>query len=108
MQVGSAGRGAGAVLIWDASGLVLTNDHVGVGRRPGWNIRVTLPDGRSSKPRSRGAPGAWTWRCCACGSAPGDLRAAPVGDSDSLRGGGELVYAVGHPWGRLAAVTAAS
>jgi serine protease Do len=35
----------------------------------------------------------------------GDLPAAPVGDSDNLRVG-EFVYAIGHPWGRLGAVTA--
>jgi serine protease Do len=34
----------------------------------------------------------------------GDLPTAPVGDSDALRVG-ELVFAVGHPWGRRGAVT---
>ena len=34
-----------------------------------------------------------------------DLPALRVGDSDALRVG-ELVYAIGHPWGRLGAVTA--
>jgi serine protease Do len=37
--------------------------------------------------------------------APGDLPAVPLGDSDALRVGG-LVYAIGHPWGRLGTVTA--
>jgi serine protease Do len=37
--------------------------------------------------------------------APGGLQAAPVGDSGALRVG-QLVYAIGHPWGRLGAVTA--
>jgi serine protease Do len=35
----------------------------------------------------------------------GDLPPAPVGDSDALRVG-ELVYAIGHPWGRVGAVSA--
>jgi serine protease Do len=35
----------------------------------------------------------------------GDLPAAPVGDSDALRVG-ELVYAIGHPWGSVGAVSA--
>jgi serine protease Do len=34
-----------------------------------------------------------------------DLPTPPVGDSDALRVG-ELVFAVGHPWGRRGAVTA--
>lgn len=34
----------------------------------------------------------------------GDLSAAPVGDSDALRVG-ELVYAIGHPWGSVGAVS---
>jgi serine protease Do len=37
--------------------------------------------------------------------APVDLPALRVGDSDALRVG-ELVYAIGHPWGRRGAVTA--
>ena len=36
---------------------------------------------------------------------PGNLPNVPVGDSGALRVG-ELVYAIGHPWGRLGAVTA--
>src|SRR3954447_13901246 len=34
-----------------------------------------------------------------------NLPAAPVGDSDALRVG-ELVYAIGHPWGWVGAVSA--
>ena len=47
---------------------------------------------------------AWTSRCSGL-TAPGDLPAAPVGDSDALRVG-ELVYAIGHPWGSVGAVSA--
>ena len=105
VQVGSGSRGAGAGVIWDDGGLVLTNDHVVAGRRPGGNVRVSLWDGRSFEAevtrRSRGLDLA----LLRLRDAPDDLRAAPVGDSDALRVG-ELVYAVGHPWGRLGAVTA--
>jgi serine protease Do len=38
-------------------------------------------------------------------AGPGDLPVAAIGDSEKLRVG-ELVYAIGHPWGRLGAVTA--
>ena len=34
-----------------------------------------------------------------------NLPVAPIGDSDALRVG-ELVYAIGHPWGSVGAVSA--
>ncbi|HEX8201443.1 MAG TPA: trypsin-like peptidase domain-containing protein, partial [Isosphaeraceae bacterium] len=105
VQVRSGSRGTGAGVIWDAGGLVLTNDHVVAGRRSGSNIRVVLPDRCSFDAevtrRSRGLDLA----LLRLRDVPGNLRVAPVGDSDAL-GVGELVYAVGHPWGRLGAVTA--
>jgi serine protease Do len=105
VQVGSGGRGAGAGVIWDAGGLVLTNDHVVAGRRPDGNVRVTLPDGRSFEAGVKRRSRSLDLALLRLRDDPGDLRTAPVGDSDALRVG-ELVYAVGHPWGRLGAVTA--
>ena len=65
VQVRSGSRGTGAGVI-PAAGLVLTNDHVVAGRRPGRDVRVILHDGRSFDAeitrRSRGL----TWRSCAC------------------------------------------
>jgi serine protease Do len=105
VQVRSGSRGAGAGVVWDANGLVLTNDHVVTGRRPGIDFRVVLPDGRSFDADVAGRSGSPDLALLRLRDVPGDLRAAPVGDSDALRVG-ELVYAVGHPWGRLGAVTA--
>ncbi len=105
VQVRSGSRGAGAGVVWDANGLVLTNDHVVAGRRPGVDVRVVLPDGRSFDADAAGRSGSPDLALLRLREVPGDLRAAPVGDSDALRVG-ELVYAVGHPWGRLGAVTA--
>ena len=105
VQVRSGSRGAGAGVIWDANGLVLTNDHVVAGRRTGVDVRVVLPGSRSFDADVAGRSGSPDLALLRLREVPSDLRAAPVGDSDALRVG-ELVYAVGHPWGRLGAVTA--
>jgi len=103
VQVRSWGRGTGAGVIWDKDGLVLTNHHVVSGGRRGARVRVVLHDGRTFDAeivkRDRNLDLALLR------INDGDLPAAPVGDSDALRVG-ELVYAIGHPWGRLGTVTA--
>lgn len=105
VQVRSGSRGAGAGVIWDAGGLVMTNDHVVAGRRPGGDVRVVLRDGGSLEAEVRRRSRSLDLALLRLRDVPGDLlAAAPVGDSDALRVG-ELVYAVGHPWGRLGAVT---
>jgi serine protease Do len=97
-------RGAGAGVIWDENGLVLTNHHVVAGRRPGSKTSVVLRDGREldAEVVKRGRNLDLALLRIESGSA---LPAAPIGDSDLLRVG-QLVYAIGHPWGRLGAVTA--
>ena len=103
VQVRSWGRGTGAGVIWDDDGLVLTNHHVVSGGRRGARVRVVLHDGRTFDAeivkRDRDLDLALLR------IEDGGLPAAPVGDSDALRVG-ELVYAIGHPWGRLGTVTA--
>ena len=103
VQVRSWGRGTGAGVIWDKDGLVLTNHHVVSGGRRGARVRVVLHDGRTFDAeivkRDRNLDLALLR------ISDGDLPAAPAGDSDALRVG-ELVYAIGHPWGRLGTVTA--
>jgi serine protease Do len=101
VQVRNGGRG-GAGVVWDKSGLVLTNDHVVGGRR---DARVTLRDGRTFGAEVARRARDLDLALLRLRDAPGGLPAAPVGDSDALRVG-ELVYAIGHPWGRLGAVTA--
>lgn len=104
VQVASGGRGAGAGLIWDKSGLVLTNDHVLPKGRQGGKTRVALRDGRSFDAEIVKRSRELDLALLRLGDA-GELPAAPVGDSDALRVG-ELVYAIGHPWGNPGAVTA--
>jgi serine protease Do len=104
VQVRARGRGAGAGVIWDQKGLVLTNQHVLAGRCSASKTSVVLLDGREfdAEVVKRGRDLDLALLRVETGSA---LPAAPVGDSDALRVG-QLVYAIGHPWGRLGAVTA--
>jgi len=109
VQVQSAGsRGAGAGVILSPDGLVMTNHHVAVsggGRHGrGSNLRVTLRDGRSFGARVTNGSRGLDLALLRLEGGPGDLPAARFGDSDALRVG-ELVFAIGHPWGRLGAAT---
>jgi serine protease Do len=105
VQVRARGRGVGAGVIWDEKGFVLTNYHVVAGRRRGVKIAVVLSDGQELDAGVVKSSSDLDLALLRVEGGPGDLPALPVGDSDALRVG-ELVYAIGHPWGRLGAVTA--
>ena len=104
-QVRSRGRGVGAGVIWAGEGLVVTNHHVVAGRSRNPKVTVVLRDGREVDAEVVKRGHNLDLALLRLEDAPHDLSAAPVGDSDALRVG-ELVYAIGHPWGRLGAVTA--
>src|SRR5215211_8889420 len=101
VQVRSGGRGTGTGVIWRSNGAILTNDHV-VAHANG-RIEVLLTDGRTL-PATVGARNADLDLALLEVSAE-DLPAAAVGDSAQLRVG-ELVFAIGHPWGQPWVVTA--
>jgi serine protease Do len=103
VQVRSGGRGGGAGVIWPHGGLALTNEHV-VARSRG-RVEVALRDGRMFEAEVIKRSRELDLALLRLRNAPDDLPVAPVGDSDALRAG-SLVYAIGHPWGRLGAVTA--
>jgi serine protease Do len=105
VQVQSGGRGTGAGVIWCTDRLVLTNHHVVARRRRGRKVRVVLHDGRAFEAEVAKRGRNLDLALLSIKDSPGNLSAALVGDSDALRVG-ELVYAIGHPWGRLGAVTA--
>jgi serine protease Do len=105
VQVRSSGRGTGAGVIWPGDGLILTNHHVISGRRRRGNIRVALHDGRTLDADLLKSDRSLDLALLRLEDNHGDLPAAPVGDSDALRVG-ELVYAIGHPWGSVGAVSA--
>jgi serine protease Do len=103
VQVRSGGRGIGAGVIWRPDGLVLTNHHVVAGGRRG--ATVALHDGRTFDVEMVKSGRSLDLALLRLSGDAHDLPAAPVGDSDALRVG-ELVYAIGHPWGSVGAVSA--
>jgi len=104
VQVRSSGLGIGAGVIWPGDGLVLTNHHVISGRRRRGNLRVALHDGRTLDADVVKSGRNLDLALLRLEGDYGDLPAAPVGDSEALRVG-ELVYAIGHPWGSVGAVS---
>lgn len=97
-------RGAGAGFLWSPDGSVMTNHHVLAGS--GEEVEVILTDDRSFDAEVVGSSRRLDLAMLRLRDAPAeDLLTPPVGDSDALRVG-ELVFAVGHPWGRRGAVTA--
>jgi serine protease Do len=85
-------HGHGSGLIWDSAGLIVTNHHV-VG---GDHARVELSDGRRLSAAVVGRD--LHNDLAALRVAASDLSAAAIGDATALRLG-ELIIAVGHPFG---------
>jgi len=103
VQVHSGRHGAGSGIVWRANGGILTNFHVIAAGERGAPIQVLLPDGRSFDARVLDRNPALDLAMLAIDAQ--DLPAVPVGDSSRLRVG-ELVFAIGHPWGQRGVVTA--
>lgn len=101
VQVHTSGRGGGAGVIWRENGAVITNYHVVAGGRG--PVEVHLTDGRSFE--AKVVNYNETLDLALLQIEAEDLPAAPVADSSQLRVG-ELVFAVGHPWGHKGVVTA--
>ena len=98
VQVKAGRRGAGSGIVWNSSGLILTNAHVARGTE----AEVELWDGRrfSARVVARDARrDLATLRIAASG-----LEAVTAGDSSALRPG-ELVIAVGNPLGFAGALS---
>ena len=87
---GRDGHGAG--VIWEAGGMIVTNDHVVRGDR----AVVELADGRHLEARVAARDREADLALLRVPAR--DLPAVPVGDSRNLQVG-EMVLAVGHPWG---------
>src|SRR6266581_4940294 len=94
VQVRRGDRGAGTGVVWNAKGGIITNHHVVAS--PGTKIQVELRDGRVLEAHVVDSDPALD---LAMLNIPAeDLSAVPVADSSKLRVG-ELVFAIGHPWG---------
>lgn len=87
--------GAGAGIIWRQDGLVLTNSHVVAGRG---HYHVTLRDGLNFRAATLAADPEADLALLKI-DADG-LPAAMVSDSHNLRVG-QMVFALGHPWGQV-------
>ena len=106
VEVRNGGRGSGAGVIWPGDGLVLTSDHVVYGgRRRRGGPRVVLHDGRALEAEVVKRSRSLDLTLLRLRGETQGLPAARVGDSDALRVG-ELVFAIGHPWGNPGTATA--
>lgn len=99
VQVTNGRRGAGAGIIWGSDGLIITNAHVIRRHTP----RVILPDGQIFEATLLGYDRFND--LAALSIEAGDVPAVIPGDSRSLRPG-EVVIALGHPWGITGSATA--
>lgn len=107
VEVRNGSRGAGAGTVRDETGLVVTNAHVvsGVGGGRGGRLTVAVDGADEFGAEILENDRARDLALLRLEEPPRGLSPARFGDSDSLRPG-ELVFAVGHPRGRLGAVTA--
>lgn len=104
VQIRRGRRGMGAGTIWHEDGLILTNAHVVASRwRDGGAIEVLLADGRAFPARLLAQDAARDVAALAI-TATG-LPTMVLGRSEALRCG-DLVVALGHPWGVIGAATA--
>ena len=92
VRVRSGERAEGAGTVWHPEGLIVTNAHV-VGHQP---IRVTLWDGTELDARLLARDTSLDIAALAVHAS--GLPAIGLGESRSLKAG-ELVLALGHPWG---------
>ena len=90
--------GSGAGVIWSPDGLIVTNHHV----VPGDRTRVALADGRTFDATVERRDPAHD--LAALRVSAHDLPAATIGDSTGLRVG-QIVVAIGNPFGRARAMT---
>lgn len=101
VRIRNGRQGVGSGMIWHADGLIVTNHHVIEGRRgrrasADDTLRVVLPDGREL-PATVLARHP-TYDLAALRVQASGLPAVALGDSQRLQAG-QLVLALGFPWG---------
>ncbi|NJL06410.1 MAG: serine protease [Chloroflexaceae bacterium] len=104
VRVVGQGQGVGSGVVWRINGGIVTNDHVVAAHAGG--VAVELDDGRVRPATVAARHPAFDLALLHVeGVAPGELRMAATGTAAHLRVG-ELVFAVGNPYGQRNIVTA--
>ncbi len=98
--INAGNHGVGAGTIWHPEGLIISNAHVTGGRHK--SLQVTLPDERILPARTIARDKSRDLAALVVEAS--DLPAMELGNSKALNPG-DLVIAVGHPWGVLGAAT---
>ena len=98
VRISDSRGGAGAGTIWSTEGLIITNAHVVRQSAPS----VTLSDGRKFSARVVAHDAQRDLALLAIKAS--GLPTVQLGETRDLRPG-ELVFAIGHPWGVSQAVT---
>jgi len=98
------GEGQGSGVVIDASGHVLTNNHVATGAGTGATISVTLNDGRTYDAKVVGTDPSTDLAVLQVTNPPTDLTPIGIGDSSALTVG-QPVMAIGNPLGLSGTVT---
>ncbi|HEX9014015.1 MAG TPA: trypsin-like peptidase domain-containing protein [Anaerolineaceae bacterium] len=101
VQVRNGHAGVGAGILWSADGWILTNNHV-LGQPVG-ELTVILPDGNAFPARLLGRDPEVDLALVKIEGS--NLPQAEIADSSKLVVG-QLVFAIGHPWGQPGYVTA--
>ena len=101
VQVRNSGRGTGTGIIWRADGTIVTNHHVVPHDEA--TIQVHLSDNRTFDAKVIDRHPKQDLALLKI--TADNLTAIPIGDSSQLRVG-ELVFAIGNPWGQQGVVTA--
>lgn len=96
-----SGTAVGSGVIYDATGHIITNNHVVAGAK---QIQVTLADGRIYSATLTGTDPATDLAVIALDDAPDNLTVASFGNSDDVVTG-ENVMAIGNPLGLSSTVT---
>ena len=100
VRINDGHRGVGAGTIWHPEGLIISNAHVTGNKHK--SLEVTLPDQRVLPARLLARDERSDIAALVVEAS--DLPAMELGNSKALNPG-DLVLAVGHPWGVLGAAT---
>lgn len=101
VQVNVSRRGGGTGIVWRSDGLILTNNHVVPNDQA--RVEVVFADGRTLPAKVLHHQRNLDLAVLKVDAT--DLPFLSAGDSGKLRIG-ELVFAIGHPWGQRWVVTA--